>query len=121
MLVYLCVIYTLLKISQKREYGLTNGISRSTNNKSTSLVLHYCYTNVNNEPAERKHEQHNVPFLNNSLCTWDTYATRGVPEKKGKKKKKGEERNNTRFTERRGNDTRHAIARIASDPQRRIN
>lgn len=66
-------------------------------------MLYYYYTNVNNEATEGKHEQY-IPFLNNSLCTWDTYATRGLPEKerkkkKGKRKKKREERNNTRREE----------------------
>lgn len=72
-------------------------------------MLYYYYTNVNNEATEGKHEQY-IPFLNNSLCTWDTYATRGLPEKerKKKRKKKEKERGKKQYAER-GNDTRHAI------------
>lgn len=60
-------------------------------------MLYYYYTNVNNEATEGKHEQY-IPFLNNSLCTWDTYATRGLPEKERKKKKEKERKRERKET-----------------------
>lgn len=85
-------------------------------------MLYYYYTNVNNERTERKHEQH-ISFLNNSLCTWDTYATRGVPERRKEKKERRREKKETiRVSQRRGNDTRHAIPNeLPATQQHRIN